>query len=98
MILELKVKCKGKSAMVTSISKQGHSISKTTSGDNISKAITTEKKIQGTQFQKKKRTLNVQGSLVQMASGAKQAADVGGEAVRGWEVAAALRVLRPQPA
>lgn len=38
-----------------SISKKQNYISKIASGDNISKAMTSEKKIQGTQFKKKKK-------------------------------------------
>lgn len=47
------------------------------SGDNISKAMTSEKKNPRDSIKKKKkkkRPLNAQGSLVQMPSGAKQAA------------------------
>lgn len=85
-ILELKVKYKDQSAILTSISISGkqNCSSRTTSGDNILKAMTSGKKIQGTQLKRKKRkrSLNVQGH------GSKRLQEPSKQR-RGWGQAAA---------
>lgn len=97
-ILELKVKYKDQSAILTSISISGkqNCSSRTTSGDNILKAMTSGKKIQGTQLKRKKRKkiFKCTGSWVQTPSGAKQAATwVGPGSSSSWG-----RCWGPRPA
>lgn len=74
-----------------SISKKQNYISKIASGDNISKAMTSEKKIQGTQFKKKKKkkTLKCRGVTGPNASRSQTGSNVGREGQCAQGIAAA---------